>query len=191
MIDPRRYQRMIGAIGLLLVVCFSVYLYAHGGHTSPGVPAGGRLHRFVAPLATGRLDVPANVSPHCDPAHPAKDGLNVCGHGPIVLEFFVPSAKPCIRGIDTLQQVSSRFPGVQFAAVAAGADRRPTLALVRSHHWRIPVAYDMTASVAALYDVPVCPMIEVAGAGGIVKRLLIGERWARPAALTAELRRAI
>lgn len=191
MIDTRRYQRMIGGVGVLLVVCFSAYLYLHGGHKSPGVPAGGRLRRFVAPLATRPLDLPANVSPHCDPAHPAENGLNVCGRAPIVLEFFVPSAKPCIRGVDALQRVSSRFPGVEFAAVAAGADRRPTLALVRSHHWRIPVAYDMTASVAALYDVAVCPMIEVAGAGGIVERLLIGERWARPAALTAALRRAI
>ncbi len=191
MIDTRRYQRMIGGIGLLLVVSFSVYLYAHGKQTSPGVPAGGSLHRFVAPLATGRLDLAANVAPHCDPARPAKHGLNVCGRAPIVLEFFVPGATPCIRGVDALQRVSTRFPGVEFAAVAAGGERRQTLALVRSHRWRIPVAYDMTASVAALYDVAVCPMIEVAGAGGIVKRLLIGERWDRPAALIAALRRAI
>ena len=41
MIDTRRYQWMIGGIGLVLVVAFSVYLYAHGGgHTHPGVPAG-------------------------------------------------------------------------------------------------------------------------------------------------------
>jgi hypothetical protein len=191
MIDTRRYQWMIGAIGLLLVVCFSIYLYAHGGHTRPGVPAGGQLHHFVAPLATSKLDVPANVAPHCDPARPARQGLNVCGRRPIVLEFFVVGAAPCIKGVDALQHVAGRFPGVQFAAVAAGGDRRPTLALVRSRHWRLPVAYDMTASVAALYDVAVCPMIEVAGRGGVVKRLLIGERWDRAGALTVALHRVL
>jgi len=190
MIDTRRYQWIIGGIGLLLVICFSIYLYAHGGHTRPGVTAGRRLHPFVAPLATSDLDVPANVAPHCDPAHPAQKGLNVCGSEPLVLEFFATDAAPCIRGIDALQQVAPRFPGVQFAAVAAGGDRGATLALVRSRHWTIPVAYDMTASVAALYDVTVCPMIDVAGHDGVVKRLLIGERWERTAALTVALRAA-
>jgi thiol-disulfide isomerase/thioredoxin len=188
MIDTRRYQWMIGGIGLLLVVCFSIYLYAHGGHTRPGVPAGRELHHFVAPLATSDLNLPANVAPHCDPARPAKQGLNVCGREPIVLEFFAIGATPCIRAVDALQQVAHRFPGVEFAAVAAGGNRRQTLAVVRSQHWSMPVAYDMTASVAALYDVTLCPMIEVAGRGGVVKRLLIGERWERPAALAATLR---
>jgi hypothetical protein len=191
MIDTRRYQWMIGAIGLLLVVCFSIYLYAHGGHTRPGVPAGRELHHFVAPLATSNLEVPANVAPHCNPARPAKQGLNVCGRRPIVLEFFALGATPCIKGVDALQQVAGRFPGVQFAAVAAGGDRSPTLALVRSQHWRLPVAYDMTASVAALYDVAVCPMIEIAGRDGVVKRLLIGERWDRAALLIATLHRVL
>ena len=41
MIDTRRYQVMIGAVGLLLVVVFSIYLYANGGRGShPGVAAG-------------------------------------------------------------------------------------------------------------------------------------------------------
>jgi hypothetical protein len=39
-----------------------------------------------------------------------------------------------------------------------------------------------------LYDVTICPMIEVAGAGGIVRKLLIGERWEHPAALARALR---
>jgi hypothetical protein len=191
MIDTRRYQWMIGGIGLLLVVCFSIYLHTRGGHAHPGVAAGRPLHHFVAPLATSGLDVPANVAPHCDPAHPARQGLNVCGREPIVLAFFALGAKPCIRAVDAMARVADRFPGLQFAAVAVGADRRPTLALVRSRHWKIPVAYDMTGSVAVQYDVTLCPMIEVAGRGGVVKRLLIGERWEHPAALAAAIRRAV
>ena len=192
MIDTRRYQWMIGGIGLVLVIAFSVYLYANGGgHTHPGVPGGQRLRHFVAPLATSDLNAPANISPRCDPARPARRGLNVCGREPLVLEFFALNAQPCIRAVDALQRIAPRFPGVEFAAVAAGGDKRGTLALVRSHHWKIPVAYDSTAAVAQLYDVAICPLIEVAGRGGVVKRLLIGERWEHAAALAGALRRLL
>ena len=191
MIDTRRYQWMVGAIGLVLVIAFSVYLYVEGGgHTRPGVREGQRLRHFVAPLATSDLNVPANVSPRCDPARPARRGLDVCGHEPLVLEFFALNAQPCIRAVDALQRVAREFPGVEFAAVAAGGDKRGTLALVRSNHWKIPVAYDSTAVVAQLYDVAVCPLIEVAGRRGVVKRLLIGERWEHAPALAGVLRRS-
>jgi hypothetical protein len=188
MIDTRRYQWRVGLIGLVLVAAFSVYLYVHGGgHNHPGVREGQTLRNFVAPLATSDLDAPANVAPRCDPARPARRGLNVCGREPIVLEFFALNAPPCIRAVDALQQVATHFPGTEFAAVATGASKGGTLALVRSHHWTIPVAYDSTAAVAQLYDVAICPLIEVAGRGGVVRRLLIGERWERAAALAGAL----
>ncbi len=191
MIDTRRYQWMIGAFGLVMVVLFSLYLYTHSRRSSPGVPAGQRLHHFVAPLATGDLNLAANVNPRCNPARPAKQGLNVCGRGPLVLEFFALDAPPCIRAVDTLQRVSAEFRGVRFAAVAAGGGEAGTRALVRSHHWSIPVAFDLTGAVGVLYDVTICPMIEVSGPRGIVRGLLIGERWERPAALASELRRLL
>jgi len=187
-IDTRRYQWMIGAFGLLMVVLFSLYLYTHSRHSSPGVPAGRRLHNFVAPLATGGVNLAANVNPRCNPARPTKHGLNVCGRGTLVLEFFALDAPPCIRAVDALQRVSEDFPAVQFAALASGGDQAGTRALVRSHHWSIPVAFDTTGAVGELYDVTICPMIEVAGPGGVVKRLLIGERWERAGVLARELR---
>jgi hypothetical protein len=190
-IDTRRYQWMVGAFGLLMVVLFSLYLYTHSRQSSPGVPAGQRLRHFVAPLATGDLNLAANVNPRCDPARPAKQGLNVCGRGPLVLEFFALDAPPCIRAVDTLQRVSAEFRGVRFAAVAAGGGEAGTRALVRSHHWRIPVAFDLTGSVGELYDVTICPMIEVSDPRGVVRGLLIGERWERPAALAGELSRLL
>jgi hypothetical protein len=186
-IDTRRYQWMVGGFGLLMVVLFSLYLYTHSQHSSPGVPAGRRLHHFVAPLATSDVDLAANVNPHCNPAHPAKHGLNVCGRDPLVLEFFALDAPPCIRAVDALQRVAREFPTVQFAAVAAGGDQAGTRKLVKSHHWSIPVAFDLSGAVGELYDVTICPMIEVSGAGGIVSKLLIGERWERPEALAREL----
>jgi len=188
MIDTRRYQLMIGAIGLLLVVAFSVYLYVNGNRGShPGIRAGQPLKHFVAPLATSDLNVPANVAPRCDPARPARRGLNVCGRAPIVLAFFALGAKPCIRAVSALQAIAPRYPQTIFAAVAAGGGKSGTLKLLHERHWTIPVAYDSTAAVAQLYGVDVCPMIEVARQGGIVSRLLIGEHWERTPALAKTL----
>lgn len=188
MIDTRRYQWMIGGIGLLLVVAFSVFMYLSPGHRGhAGVRAGQRLLRFVAPLATSNLNAPANTSPRCNPAHPARRGLNVCDRGPIVLEFFATGAKPCVRAVSTLQSLAPRFPGTTFAAVAAGGSKAATLELVKAHHWTIPVAYDSSTAVAQLYGVAVCPLIEVAGQGGVVRRLLIGERWEHRQALASTL----
>jgi hypothetical protein len=188
MVDTRRYQWMIGGIGLLLLVAFSVFMYLSPGHRGhAGVRAGQRLPRFVAPLATSDLNVPANTAPRCNPADPARRGLNVCDRGPIVLEFFATDAKPCIKAVTTLQSLAPRYPGTTFAAVAADGQKQETLKLVRSHHWTIPVAYDSSTAVAQLYGAAVCPLIEVAAGGGTVSRLLIGERWEHPRALAAAL----
>ncbi len=147
MIDTRRYQMMIGGLGLLLVVAFSIYLYANGGRGDhPGVAAGQPLKHFVAPLATSDLNVPANVSPRCDPTRPARRGLNVCGRRPIVLAFFAVGAKPCIRAVSSLQAIAPRFPQATFAAVAAGGNKPATLKLVHQHHWTIPVGLRLDRS---------------------------------------------
>lgn len=190
-IDTRRYQWMIGGFGLLLIVIFSVLLYAHGGNGSPGIPPGRKLHRFVAPLATSDLNVPANDNPRCDPSRPAKRGLNVCGRRPIVLTLFALSKKPCMRQVDALQAVAPQFPQVQFAAVAVGADRAQAAQAVRRNHWTIPVAFDMNGAVGQVYGFLVCPLTELARAGGTVDQRLIGEAWERPAALAAAVRRML
>ncbi|MGH2835052.1 MAG: hypothetical protein ACRDLT_01270 [Solirubrobacteraceae bacterium] len=192
MIDTRRYQWMIGGIGLVLVLAFSVVMYlAPSRHGHPGVRAGQRMHRFVAPLATSDLNVPANTSPRCEPAHPARRGLNVCDRGPLVLAFFATDGRQCVKAVTALQRLSASFPGTTLAAVAAGGSKQATLALVRRHHWTIPVAYDSSTAVAQLYGVTVCPMIEVAGQGGVVKRLLIGDRWERSQTLAVVLARVL
>ena len=90
-----------------------------------------------------------------------------------------------MRQVDALQALSRRYPpgAVQFAAVAVNGSRSTTRALIRSHHWTIPVAIDSGGVVAKLYDVAVCPMAELAYRGGIVKDRLIGDRWQTSAAL--------
>jgi AhpC/TSA family len=189
-IDTRPYRWTIGIFGLALLIAFSIYTFASRGVQSPGVAPGKRLHYFVAPLATSNLNGDANVNPRCDPAAPNPQALNVCGREPLVLGLFVAGSTDCKRQVDTIQTVSRQFPGsaVQFAAVAVQASRATTAALVRSHHWTIPVAYDHDGAVAATYGVEICPMVELAYRGGVVSDRLIGNHWLAPAALAAKVR---
>ena len=186
-----RYQAVIGAFGLVLVVAFSVYMFANGSPVTPGIAPGRVLPRFVAPLAGSDLDVPANPHPRCDPRRPARRGLNVCDRGALVLVLFAPGAGVCVRAVGALASVSRKEPRIQFAALAVAASKAQTEALVRVHRWRIPVAYDSDGVIAGLYGAVVCPLIELARPGGIVAGRLIGEGWNDPARLAAEVRRLL
>ncbi|HWE07994.1 MAG TPA: redoxin domain-containing protein [Solirubrobacteraceae bacterium] len=190
-IDTRRYRWMVGIIGLILVVGFATYQYVSHGVTSTGVSPGRRLHLFAAPLAGTNLNGDPNPHPTCTPARHDPRALNVClmaARGPVVLAFFVAGASQCERQVDALQTLSSRFPSVQFAAVAVGAGHAVTAAAVRRHHWTIPVGYDRDGAVQQLYGVVACPMVELAGRGGIVRNRLIGNRWQSAASLTPYVR---
>ncbi len=186
---------MIGIFGLTLVVAVSIYQFATHGVGTTGVPAGQRLHYFAAPLANTNLVGDPNPNPPCTEARHDRRALNVCldvKRGPLVLDLFVTGSDQCLRSVDALQQLadSGRFaPGsVQFAAVAIQASRSATAALIRSHHWTIPVAYDRDGSVGGLYGVAVCPMLELAYRGGIVNARLIGDHWQTRSALAPRVR---
>jgi hypothetical protein len=188
-VDVRRYRWMIGGFGLALVVAVSVAQFVSNGVGTAGVPAGKRLHFFVAPLATSDVNRDANTRPRCDPSHPNPEGLNICGRTPLVLAFFVTGSSNCERQVDALQSVSGRFRAtqVQFAAVAVHGGLRQTAALVRSHHWTIPVGYDRDGAVGALYSVEICPLLELAYRGGTVAGRLIGNHWLSAPALAARV----
>jgi hypothetical protein len=188
-----RYGQMIGAFGLLLVVAFSAYLLATPSAQTVGVPAGRRLPLFVAPLATSRLNLDPNTAPRCDPARSNPEGLNVCGRSALVLGLFVTDSSDCRREVDVIQAVSRELAGsgLQFAAIAINAGRSQTAALVRSHHWTIPVAYDRDGAIGALYGVSVCPMVELAYPGGIVADRLIGDHWLSGAALASRAKESL
>jgi thiol-disulfide isomerase/thioredoxin len=192
-IDTRPYRWMIGIFGLVLLIAFSVYEFTKHGIVTPGVGAGKRLHYFVAPLATIGPDQPANPRPRCDPAHPNPRALNVCGRAPLALAFFATGSGACKREVNTLEAISKTFPPgqVQFAAIAINADRSQTAKLVRSHRWTIPVAFDSEGSIGALYNVEICPIVELAYRGGVVANRLIGEHWLNQSALRAQVRRIV
>ena len=189
-IDTRRYQRVIGLIGLTLVVVISIaFLSSHSPGTA-GIPAGQPLRFFAAPLANTTLSGDANLNPPCAEAKHDPRALNVCllaKRGPLVLAFFVTNSSGCEAEVSAIQSLSRRYPAgeVQFAAVAVRASHSDTAAAIRQHRWTIPVAYDADGAVGAAYGVEVCPIVELAYRGGLVKQRLIGERWADPAVLAA------
>lgn len=189
-IDPRPYRWAVGIFGILLVGAFSLYLFLSHGVQSPGVAPGRRIPLFVAPLASNALNLDANTSPRCDPARPNPAGLNVCGRSPLVLGLFITGSGPCEREIDTLQAVSREFVGydVAFAAVAVNAGQARTEALVRSHRWTIPVAYDRDGAIGSEYQLALCPLVELAYRGGVVAYRLIGDHWLNGVALADRVR---
>jgi len=185
-VNTRRYQRMIGLFGLLLVVVISIsFLTTHGVGTA-GIPAGKKLHYFAAPLALSNLNGDANTSPPCRLAKHDPRALNIClmaKQAPLVLAFFVTSSAGCERQVGALQSLSSRYAPsqVQFAAVAIRTGHADARKAVLSHHWTIPVGYDADGAVGDIYGVEVCPIVELARRGGVVARRLIGEHWATTA----------
>ncbi len=192
-IDTRPYRWMIGIFGMFLVLVISVYQFVANGVGTVGIPVGKPLHNFAAPIATTTLNGDANLNPPCTLAGHDPRALNVCllvKRASLVLAFFVTGSGDCRRQIDTVQTVASEFSRsqVQFAAVAVHAGHRETAALVRAHHWTIPVAYDRDGAVGVFYGVETCPMLELARRGGIVADRLVGDHWLNPAALAARVR---
>ncbi len=192
-IDTRPYRWMIGIFGLVLVVAISIYQFATHGVGTTGVPPGQRLHFFAAPLADTNLVGDPNLNPPCTLARHDPRALNLClvaQRTPLVLAFFVTGSDQCLRQVDALQTLSRQFSArsVQFAAVAVSATRASTAALVRSHRWTIPVAYDRGGAIGSLYGIALCPIVELAYRGGIVKDRLIGDHWERSAALAPRVR---
>lgn len=191
-IDTRPYRWAIGAFGLGIVVVVSVILFLTRGLGTVGVAPGHRLHDFAAPVATSNLVGNANLAKPCRLGYLGSRAVNTClltRHSPLVLAFFVTGSSSCVREVDTLQKVSGRFAhaGVAFAAVAVRGSKSQTARLVRSHHWTVPVAYDLDGSVGAIYSVEICPLLELAQRGGVVKYRLIGSRWLDPSALAAKV----
>jgi peroxiredoxin len=192
-IDTRRYQRIVGLVGLTLVVVVSVaFLSSHQAGTA-GIPAGKHLHFFAAPLAASTLNGDANLNPPCTLAKHDRRALNIClisKRHPLVLAFFVTGSGGCTAQVGALQKLSGQFSPrrVRFAAVAVRASHRDAAAAVRSHHWTIPVAYDADGAVGDAYGVEVCPIVELADRGGLVAQRLIGEHWNDPSVLADQVR---
>jgi peroxiredoxin len=193
-LDTRRYGWAVGVLAVALVIGFLLYtLSSHNSSGTAGVPAGGQLHFFAAPLAASTLNGDANLNPPCTLARHDPRALNVClltKRGPLVLAFFVTNSSQCERLLDTMQALA-RQPAlrrVQFAAVAVDGSHAAVAKAVRRHGWTIPVAYDADGAVGGVYGVTACPLLELADRGGTVAQRLIGEHWTDEGALAARVR---
>jgi hypothetical protein len=183
----------VGVLAAALVIGFLFYTLSSHNSGTAGVPAGGQLHPFAAPLAASTLNGDANLNPPCTPARHDPRALNVCllvNRRPLVLAFFVTNSAACEREVDTMQALSRRagLRRVQFAAVAVNGSHAATAKAVRAHHWTIPVAYDADGAVGGLYGITACPLLELTQRGGTVAQRLIGEHWLTAGALAARVR---
>ena len=192
-IDTRPYRWAIGIFGICVVIVISVVQFASNGVKSAGVQPGHKLLFFAAPVATSNLVGDANFTKPCALGYFGARAVNTClivRQTPLVLGFFVTGSADCKREIDTMQKVSAQFPAskVQFAAVGVSSSKAATASAVRAHHWTIPVGYDRDGAVGQLYSVQLCPMVELAYRGGVVRSLLFGDKWLAPATLAAQVR---
>jgi AhpC/TSA family len=189
-IDTRPYRWAIGIFGIVLVIVISVVEFATHGVSNAGVQPGHPLIQFAAPIATSNLVGDVQMNDPCRFGDFGGRAINTCvleKRGPLVLGFFVPGVTVCEREVDTLQALSKQFPSVQFVAVAASSSKATTAKEVRSHHWTIPVGYDRDGALAQVYGVELCPMLELAERGGVVRSLLFGENWDKTGRLAAEV----
>ena len=182
-----RYGWFVAVVGVLVVAYISLNTLRSEPVGSQGPATGSKVAPFAAPLALGTIDGDVNVArkPHQGSAgaRPAcsvrgPQILNSCElgeRGAFVLAFLATRGAQCTRELDRLARVGKRHPGVQVAAVAIRGDRDDLRALVRSHRWRFPVAWDRDGILANLFGVAVCPQLTYALPGGVVQSTSVGE----------------
>jgi hypothetical protein len=182
-----RYGWFVAAAAFALIVYVSLNTLRSDHTSSRGPKPNSRVPPFAAPLALGDVDGDVNVArkagegdagnrPACSVRGPGI--LNSCQlaeRGPFVLAFLATRGTKCMRQLDVLERARAAHPDVQIAAVAIRGDRGDLRALVRSHGWRFPVAYDHDGILANLLGVAVCPLIVYALPGGVVRESTVGE----------------
>jgi hypothetical protein len=175
----------VAVFALIVYVSLSTLRSDHVG--SRGPKAGSRVPPFAAPLALGGVNGDVNVArkaeqgqagdrPACSVRGPGI--LNSCQlaeRGPFVLAILATRGAKCTRQLDVLERARTRYPDLQFAAVAIRGSRGDLRGLVERHGWRFPVAYDHDGILANLLGVAVCPTMTYALPGGVVRESTVGE----------------
>jgi hypothetical protein len=187
-VSGRRGYGWIVALAVFALIVYVSLNTLHSDHVSSrGPKPDSRVPPFAAPLALGDVDGDVNIArkagegeagdrPACSVRGPGI--LNSCQlaeRGRFVLAFLATRGTKCTRQLDLLERARAAHPDVQIAAVAIRGDRGDLRALVRSHGWRFPVAYDHDGILANLLGVAVCPLIVYALPGGIVRESTVGE----------------
>jgi hypothetical protein len=182
-----RYGWVVAVAVFALIVYVSLNTLRSDHVSSRGPKVGSRVPPFAAPLALGDVQGDVNVArragegeagdrPACRVRGPGiVNSCQLAERGPFVLAFLATRGTKCTRQLDVLERARAAHPAIQVAAVAIRGDRGDLRALVRSHGWRFPVAYDHDGILANLLGVAVCPLLTYALPGGVVQGSTVGE----------------
>lgn len=185
---PRFGAGAIGAIALVAFVLFvsaSVFFDGEDGPGAAGLPAGTAAPRFSAPLVDGptKDEYEVNVLKEETDGNPAAcdvrgpNAVNACTlwrEKPVVVSFFTTGSDGCVQEVDLMERVRRAYPKVGFIAVSLGEERERTRELKASRGWGMPVAYDLSGALSALYGVAVCPHTTFVRRGGEVAGTDVG-----------------
>jgi peroxiredoxin len=195
-----RYGWFLGVVVVLLLAYIGLNTLSNQGTSATGLKKGSLAPPFAAPLVFSSFpdDADVNVARKADqggagkvPACSMTDAgvLNVCrlyADHPAVLIFTATRSGDCIRQLDIVQRLRSRFPNVAFAAIAIRGSRGDLKRLTRDHGWTFPVAYDHDGALANVYGIAVCPQLTFIRRDGRVEDTAVGV--VQPAELTRRLR---
>lgn len=185
---PKVGPGAIGAIALIAFVLFvsaSVFFDREEGPGAAGLSAGTAAPVFSAPLVDGptKDEFEVNVltketdgnPPACSVRGP--NAVNACAlwrDKPVVVSFFTSGNDACVQEIDLMERLRRAYPKVAFIAVSLGDDRDRSRDQKRSRGWGMPVAYDRSGALSALYGVAVCPHVTFVRRGGEVAATQVG-----------------
>jgi hypothetical protein len=183
-----RFSWFLGVIIVALIAYVTLNTIRTDAPGSRGIPAGGLLPPFAAPLVASTLDGDANVAtkrgqgsagpvPACTVRDPRA--LNLCrlaARGPLVLTFVTVRDGHMARQLDAMEAIRRRSPGIGFAAVVVRGDRGEARRLVAEHRWGFPVAWDRDGAVSNRYAVAVTPTTTLAAPRRVAVGTLFGEQ---------------
>jgi hypothetical protein len=183
-----RYGWFLGVVAVLLLAYIGLNTLSNQGTSATGLKKGSLVPPFAAPLVFSSFkdDADVNVArkadqggagkvPACSMTDPGV--LNICrlyASHPTVLVFTATRGGQCIRQLDIVQRLRSRFPNVAFAAVAIRGSRGDLKRLTRDHGWTFPVAYDHDGALANVYGIAVCPQLTFIRRNGRVEDTAVG-----------------
>lgn len=191
-----RYTWVVGIAALVVVVIALVNSAGNPGRGYLGLKAGSEMPAFAAPLASSGSQADANIRaatggdatqgpvPACEVDDP--QALNICNlqDKPIVLTFVTEG---CEEQLDTVEDVRSEFPDVNFVGVISDVNNPQVPAqLVAAGEWGFPVAADNDAAVFNLYRSGDCPTTFFMREGGLVHGSSLG--YLESGALSARVR---
>jgi hypothetical protein len=192
---PRRgrYTWVVGIAFVLAIIVAGANLLGKEGAGYRGIPAGGALAPFAAPLATSNHDNDVNIQKKAANGVPGacdvhlRGVVNLCDlrKRPLVITFVANGGAGCGAQLDRVERVVGSFPKVTFLGVISRKSLDDARSMVRDHRWSFPVALDRDGQLLNLYGIGDCPTTVFARKGGVSA----GSR--RPGLSEARLRAAV